>query len=245
MCEKCHELRARPIFLNTRLPHMRETTALIRSILSSVIASCSYRWLGAKVRFVVNQLFPLVSTRSYYDRGNNPSHSLAALGSLLLVTAFMLSSFWWSQDEFFLLLSALLVPVFLLGLPRVVRGTYLACMGEPALRINETGFWARSWSSLGMISWRDVASVEIETGKIHQLVVHLHNNAFARLAGHDQVSIMLARLAGFIFFIDAGPNALRLISSSELKGSWEEFVSTLDPILAAHGIRRLNKAVSR
>ena len=61
-----------------------------------------------------------------------------------------------------------------------------------------------------MISWRDVASVEIETYKIHCLVVHLRDNEFARLAGRDQVSIMLARLAGYLFFTDAGPNTLRI-----------------------------------
>jgi hypothetical protein len=90
-----------------------------------------------------------------------------------------------------------------------------------------------------------VATVEIETGKIQQLVVHLRDSAFARLAGHDQVSIMLARLAGFLFFTDAGPNTLRLISSSELKGSWEEFMTALDPILVANDVPRLNRIVSR
>lgn len=186
-----------------------------------------------------------MATRNYYDRRNNPTHSLAELGVALLMTSFMLSSFWWSDDKFFLLLSALVVPVILLGLPRVVRGTYLACMGEPALRISEKGFWARNWSYLGMISWHDVASVEIETGKIKQLVVHLRETSFARLDGHDQVSIMLARLVGFLFFRDAGPNTLRLISSSSLKGSWEDFMATLDPILAANGIPRLDGATSR
>jgi hypothetical protein len=96
-----------------------------------------------------------------------------------------------------------------------------------------------------MISWRDVASVEIETYKIHCLVVHLRDNEFARLAGRDQVSIMLARLAGYLFFTDAGPNTLRLISSFELKGSWEEFLSTLDAILAANGVSRLDRVISR
>jgi hypothetical protein len=181
-----------------------------------------------------------VTTRNYYDRRNNPAHSLAELGVVLLMTAFMLSSFWWSDDKFFLLLSALVVPVILLGLPRVVRGTYLACMGEPALRISEQGFWARNWSYLGMISWHDVASVGIETGKTQQLVVHLRKNSFARLYGNDQVSIVLARLAGFLFFTDAGPNTLRLISSSSLRGSWDDFMAALDPILLANGVPRLN-----
>jgi hypothetical protein len=186
-----------------------------------------------------------VTTRNYYDRDNNPAHALAELGVVLLMTAYMLSSFWWSDDNFFLLLSALAVPVILLGLPRMVRGTYLACMGEPALRVSEQGFWARDWSYLGMISWRDVASVGIETDKTQQLVVHLRKTSFARLEGHDQVSIMLARLAGFLFFTDAGPNTLRLISSSSLKGSWEDFMATLDPILAANGVPRSDGAASR
>lgn len=186
-----------------------------------------------------------MTTRSYYDRDNNPAHSLAGLGVALLITVFMLSSFWWSDDKFFLLLSALMAPAILLGLPRMVRGTYLACMGEPALRISEKGFWARNWSYLGMISWGEVASVEIETGKAQQLVVHLRETSFARLDGHDQVSIMLARLVGFLFFTDAGTNTLRLISSPSLNGSWEDFMATLDPILVANGIPRLNRAVVR
>jgi hypothetical protein len=182
-----------------------------------------------------------MSTRSYFDKGNNPARYLATLAVGLLMTAFMFSSFWWSDDKFFLLLSALVVPVVLLGLPRVVRGTYLACMGEPALRISEQGFWARDWSYLGMISWHDVASVGIETSnKTRQLVVHLRKDSFARLSGHDQVSIMLARLAGLLFLTDAGPNTLRLISSSSLRGSWDDFMATLDPILAANDIPRLN-----
>jgi hypothetical protein len=182
-----------------------------------------------------------LSTRNYFDSGNNPARSLLALGVGLLMTAFMFSSFWWSHDKFFLLVSALVVPVVLLGLPRVVRGTYLACMGEPALRISEQGFWARNWSYLGIISWQDVASVGIETGnKTQQLVVHLRKDSFARLSGHDQVSIMLARLAGLLFFTDAGPNTLRLISSSSLRGSWDDFMATLDPILVANGVPRLN-----
>lgn len=187
-----------------------------------------------------------MSTRNYYDRGNNPARSLTALGFLLLISVFMLSSFWWSDDRFFLLLSALLVPVFLLAFPRIVRGTYLACMGEPALRINEMGFWSRNWSYLGTIQWRDVASVEVETtGKTEQIVVHLRNTAFARLAGHDQVSVMLARLAGFLFFLDAGPNTLRLVSSTGLSSPWEDFIATLNSILAANGIPRLVRTVSR
>lgn len=180
-------------------------------------------------------------TRNYFDSGNNLARSLLALGMALLMAAFMLSSFWWSDDSFFLLLSTLFAPVIFLGLPRVVRGTYLACMGEPALRISEQGFWARNWSYLGMIGWREVASVGIEkTGKTQQFVVHLQKNAFARLYGHDQVSIMLARLVGFLFFVDAGSNTLRLISSASLRGSWEDFMATLDPILVANGIPRLN-----
>jgi hypothetical protein len=129
----------------------------------------------------------------------------------------------------------------LLALPRIVRGAYLAYRGAPALRINEAGFWARDWSYLGWISWRDVASVEIVSGKIHQLVVHLRDKEFAQLAGHDQVSVMLARLAGFLFFSDAGSNTLRLISSLQLASRWEDLTATLDPILAANGVPRLEK----
>jgi hypothetical protein len=76
-------------------------------------------------------------------------------------------------------------------------------------------------------------------------VVHLRYTAFARLAGHDQVSMMLARLAGFLFFTDAGPDTLRLISSPELKSSWEDFMTALDPILVANDVPRLNRTVSR
>jgi len=105
-----------------------------------------------------------------------------------------------------------------------------AYRGAPALRINEAGFWAREWSCLGWISWRDVASVEIDSGQIHQLVVHLRDKEFAQLSGHDQVSVMLARLAGYLSFSDAGPNTLRLISSLE-----EVLCATLQ---CARGCRR-------
>jgi hypothetical protein len=151
----------------------------------------------------------------------------------------MLSAFWWSNNKFFLLLCCVAGLTILLAVPRIVRGAYLAYRGEPALRINEQGFWAREWSYLGWISWRDVASVEIVSGKIHQLVVHLRDKEFAQLAGHDQVSVMLARLAGLLFFTDGGPNTLRLISSLQLASRWDDLTATLDPILAANGVSRL------
>lgn len=52
---------------------------------------------------------------------------------------------------------------------------------------------------------------------------------------------MLARLAGFLVFTDVGRNTLPLTSSSELTSSWEEFVATLDPILATNGVPKLEK----
>jgi hypothetical protein len=76
-------------------------------------------------------------------------------------------------------------------------------------------------------------------------VVHLRDKEFARLAGRDQVSIMLARLGGYLFFTDAGSNTLRLMSSFELKGSWEEFMTTLDAILVTNGVPRSNRTISR
>ena len=140
-------------------------------------------------------LATFTGTRNYHDRNDSPLRSLTELGVVLLFAVFMGSSFWWSNDKFFLLLSALGVPIIFLALPRAVRGIYLTCMGEPALRISDAGFWARDWSYLGMISWRNVASVEIEICDGFQyLVVHLRDKEFARLAGRDQVSIMLARV---------------------------------------------------
>jgi hypothetical protein len=179
------------------------------------------------------------TTRDFYDRLNDPARLVLRLGGVLFWITFLLTAFLWSDDRFFLLLCFVAGPTILLALPRTVRGAYLAYRGAPALRINELGFWAREWSYLGWISWRDVASVEIVSGKMHQLVVHLRDQEFARLAGHDQASVMLARLCGFLFFSDAGPNTLRLISSLQLASRWEDLTATLAPILAANGVPRL------
>jgi hypothetical protein len=184
------------------------------------------------------------TTRDFHNRRDDPARLVLGVGGLLLWITFMLTAFLWSDDKFFLLLCCVVGLAILLALPRMVRGAYLAYRGAPALRINELGFWAREWSYLGWISWRDVASVEIVSGKIHQLVVHLRDKEFAQLAGHDQVSLMLARLAGFLFFTDAGPNTLRLISSLDLACPWEDLTATLDPILAANGVPRLEKRIS-
>jgi hypothetical protein len=181
------------------------------------------------------------TTRDFYDRLNSPARLVLRLGGVLLWIAFVLSAFWWSDNKFFLLLCCVAGLTILFAVPRIVRGAYLAYRGEPALRINEQGFWARDWSYLGWISWRDVASVEIVSGKIHQLVVHLLDKEFAQLAGHDQVSVMLARLAGLLFFTDGGPNTLRLISSLQLASRWDDLTATLDPVLAANGVTRLEK----
>src|SRR5450631_3189528 len=101
------------------------------------------------------------TTKDFYDRLNDPARLVLRLGGLLLWITFMLTAFLWSSDKFFLLLCCVAGLTILLALPRMVRGAYLACRGAPALRINELGFWAREWSYLGWISWRDVASVEI------------------------------------------------------------------------------------
>jgi hypothetical protein len=186
------------------------------------------------------------SARDFYDRYNSgPKLAFLGLtGGLLFVAVIAISS-WRSKDSFFLLLSFVLVPAFLLALPRRIRDLWLAYRGAPALRINELGFWSRHWSSLGWISWRHVESAEIviTSAGTQQLVAHLRAREFALLAGHDQVQVMLTRLGGFLFFIDAGPNAISLLSSREITSSWEDFIATLDPILAANGVPKSERDV--
>jgi len=165
------------------------------------------------------------------------------VGSLLFWIAVCLTACLWDDGPFFLLLCFSAGLTILLAVPRILRDTYLAYRGMPALRINEVGFWAREWSYLGWVNWRDVASVEIESGKTYQLVVVFRDKEFARLAGHDQVSIMLARFCGFLFLVDVGPNRLRLMSSSRLASRWERLTATLDPILAVNGIPRSERRV--
>jgi len=182
---------------------------------------------------------PTATTRDFYDRLNdNPGRMVLGLGTLFLGITFCLTTFLWDDGPFFLLLCFSLGLALLLAVPRALRDTYLAYRGMPALRINEQGFWAREWSYLGWISWRDVASTEIEGEKNQLLVVILRDKEFARLAGHDQASIMLARFCGFLFFVDVGPNRLRLMSSSQLASRWERLTTTLNPILAANGVPR-------
>jgi hypothetical protein len=186
------------------------------------------------------------STRDFYDRYNDgPKVALLGVtGGLLFIAVIAILS-WRSKDSFFLLLSFVLVPAFLLALPRRIRDVWLAYRGAPALRINELGFWSRRWSSLGWISWRDVASAEIviTSAGIHQLVAHLRTREFAQLAGNDQVQVILTRLGGFLFFIDAGPNAISLISSREITSSWDDFIAALDPILAANNVPKSEREV--
>ena len=175
---------------------------------------------------------PSATTSDFYDLLNdNPGRMVLRLGAALFWTTFCLTAFWWDDDAWFLLLCFSLSLTFLLAVPRKLRDTYLAYRGRPALRINELGFWAREWSYLGWISWSDVISVEIEGDKIHTLTVVLRDKEFAQLAGHDQV----ARFCGFLFFIDSGPNRLRLVSSSQLASRWERLTTSLDPILATNG----------
>jgi hypothetical protein len=182
---------------------------------------------------------PTATTDDFYDRLNdNPGRMVLSLGTGLLLITFCLTAFWWDDDAWFLLLCFILGPTALLALPRNLRDIYLAYRGRPALRINQLGFWVRKWSYLGWVSWSDVASIEIEGEKIHTLTVVLRDKEFAQLAGHDQAAIMLARLCGFLFFIDPGPNRLRLISSLQLASRWERLTTTLDPILVANGVPR-------
>jgi hypothetical protein len=181
------------------------------------------------------------TTKDFYDRLNVPSRLALRVIGVLLIATFLLTTFLWCDDRLFLLISGSAGLAILLSLPRVLRGAYLAYRGAPALRFNEQGFWAREWSYLGWISWRDVASVQVEGQRICQLVVHLRDKEFAELAGHDQAAVMLARLAGFLCLSDAGPNTLRLISSSQLLSRWELLTETLDPILIANGFPRLDK----
>jgi len=189
---------------------------------------------------------PSATTSDFYDLLNdNPGRMVLRLGALLFWITFCLTAFWWDDDAWFLLLCFSLSLAILLAAPRKLRDTYLAYRGRPALRINELGFWAREWSYLGWISWSDVTSVEIEGEKIHTLTVVLRDKEFAQLAGHDQVAIMLARFCGFLFFIDSGPNRLRLVSSSQLASRWERLTTSLDPILATNGIPRSAKRMRR
>ena len=107
----------------------------------------------------------------------------------------------------------------LLNLPRVARNVFLAYRGAPVLRINELGLWARGWSSLGWISWRDVASVRIvggRNGTFHEIEIRLCDEEFARLASPDRASVMLARVIAFLLSINEAPNTLRPTNLSRL-----------------------------
>jgi hypothetical protein len=55
---------------------------------------------------------------------------------------------------------------------------------------------------------------------------------------------MLLRLTGFLFFIDAGPNTIRLISFPTSTSAWDDLMATLAPILAANGVPLLGKLES-
>jgi hypothetical protein len=187
---------------------------------------------------------PNPTTRDFYDRLNdNPWQMLLSLGAMFLFIAFFFTVFLWDDSPFFLLICFVAGFAILFAVPRKLRDTYLAYRGTPALRINEAGFWAREWSYLGWISWRDVVSVEIEGNKNQSLVAILRDKEFARLAGHDQASIMLARFGGLLFFTDVGPNRLRLISSLQLASRWERLTTTLDPILAANGVPQSRRRI--
>ena len=189
---------------------------------------------------------PTATTSDFYDLLNdNPGRMVLRSGAGLLLITFFLTAFWWDDDAWFLLPCFSLGLTILLAVPRKLRDTYLAYRGRPALRINELGFWAREWSYLGWISWSDVTSVEIEGEKIHTLTVVLCDKEFAQLAGHDQVAIMLTRFCGFLFFVDLGPNRLRLTSSSQLASRWERLTTSLGPILEAHGIPKSAKRMRR
>ena len=188
---------------------------------------------------------PTVATKDFHDQFNGSATSFVRLLGPLFCVGFFTSVWWWSNNKFFLLLSCVVVPTMLLAFPRWIRSAFLACRGAPALRINENGIWSRQWSSLGWIGWRDITSAEClraQTGR--ELIIHLRSEKFARLAGHDQVSVMLARLTGFLFFIDAGPNTIRLMNSRTIACSWEDLMATLAPILAANGVPLLEKLES-
>lgn len=185
-------------------------------------------------------------TTDFYDRRMQTGRLILGVGLTALIFAFAVAYSWKNPDPFFRLITCILVPLILLSLPGFAQGTFLAYRGAPALRINGEGLWARDWSSLGWIRWRDVALVEItitygRAGEFYELAIHLTDEVFARLGGRTQVSIMLARLFGFLFLYDVGRNRLGLTNSSELRISWDDFMSTLDPILRANGVRKLEK----
>jgi hypothetical protein len=186
-------------------------------------------------------------TTDFYDRRTQTGRLLSGVLLTALMLAFSVAYSWRNPDPFFRLFTCLLVPIILFSLPGFAQSTFLAYRGAPALRVNGEGLWARDWSSLGWIRWRDVALIEItithgRAGEFYELAIHLTDEAFARLSGRTQVSIMLARLFGFLFLYDVGKNRLGLTTSAELKTPWDDFMSTLDPILQANGVRKLEKA---
>ena len=185
-------------------------------------------------------------TKDFYDKIDGSVTSFMSLLGFLLFGAFFISVWWWCDNKFILLLSCGVVPIAVLSFPRMARMVFLAYRGAPALRVGEHGVWSRQWSSLGWIAWRDIKSAEcIRGGGGYEIVLHVSGEELARLSGYDQVSVMLVRLTGFLFFIDRGPNTLSLMDSSSIRScSWDDFMETLVPILAAKGVPLLQTAQS-
>jgi hypothetical protein len=193
-------------------------------------------------RSIVN---PYEKTWDFYDHLNDPRQRFQLVGSGALFVAFLAFCVWSPLDIYLFLMGCFMLPLILLALPRIVRKFWLASRGAPVLRLSEAGVWAREWSSLGWINWRNVVSVEVVSHQIgrYEIQIHLRDEEFARLASIDQLSVMLVRLANCLASNDTGANRLLLTRSSELKSTWEDFISTLDPILVMNGVAKSQKSI--
>jgi hypothetical protein len=157
-------------------------------------------------------------------------------GALCFISVLSFVSFW---DTYFhlklLLICCFLCPAILLTLPRLARSAFFAYQGAPIISFNEQGLFARRWSYLGWINWRDVMSVEITsdcTGLRHRVEVKLTDGEIGNLAFSDRVSRMFINgLERLLLSGAENQNTLIVTSNCELTCTGADFLTTINRVL--------------
>jgi hypothetical protein len=172
-----------------------------------------------------------------YDLSRTPLGEIKWFIVALCLFSFLLSSFWWrSYQPELQLISFFLCPLILLSLPRLVRNVVYAYKVAPIFRFNEQGLWARDWSYLGWITWRNILSVEITSDRAFtkcSVAVQLADAELNRLSFVDRVCRMLVNeLVRVVQSDDDNQKTLMIAGDATFDCSEADFKLAINQVLA-------------
>jgi hypothetical protein len=133
----------------------------------------------------------------------------------------------------------------LLGSPSVIRSFVLKRRGLPLVRIDERGIWSRLWSPLiGWIEWDDIECAILKQTRYSEfLVLQLKKDKLAGLPWNMRVAEVIKVVLSMLSFTNESRYRIGIAGKLSLGDRWNELISTLEPLLIAHGVpRRQQKA---